>query len=129
MQQTEAGGAFDFIIVGGGTAGCVLAGRLSADPARRVLLVEAGDDVAPGREPADILSSSSLAAWNPGYRWPVPAYLRTPSDSRRGAAPQARILGGGSSVMGMIALRGLPDDYDEWAAGGAQGWSWSEVLP
>lgn len=117
----------DYVIVGGGTAGCILASRLSEDPRVTVLLIEAGEDHAPGEEPEEIRDSFPRAA-TPAHLWPGLVVER-----RAGQPPrpfeQARVIGGGSSVMGMLAMRGLPDDYDQWAAEGAQGWGWAEVLP
>lgn len=118
----------DIIVVGGGSAGAVVASRLSEDPARRVLLVEAGPDTQPGKVPADIRSVFPAAYFNRDYFWPgLKARLRdgeAPSPFR-----QARIMGGGSSVMGMLALRGLPSDYDNWERMGARNWGWRDVKP
>ena len=121
--------SFDVIVVGGGTAGCVLASRLSERPGLTVALIEAGRDYGPEGEPEAVLDSYSRAAAHQAFLWPgLRARLH---DGAPRVAPfaQARLLGGGSAVMGMQALRGLPQDYDEWAAAGATGWSWSDVQP
>lgn len=121
--------AFDFLIVGGGSAGCVLAHRLSAAGAT-VLLVEAGRDIPPGAVPADIRDTYPRSYYNPAYMWPgLEASLTAAGGSAPGPFPQARVMGGGSAVAGMVGLRGLPDDYDGWEAQGAAGWGWRAVLP
>lgn len=124
----------DHLILGGGSAGCVLAARLSADPRRTVVLVEAGRNISADDIPDDIRS-----------RYPGRAYLdtrniwsqltalmgyarsNTPRSSRR--YEQARLLGGGSAINALMANRGAPADYAEWQALGAEGWRWEDCLP
>ena len=118
----------DFLIVGGGSAGAVLAARLSEDPATRVLLVEAGRDTPPGAVPADIADTFPASSLNADYFWPGLQAVRSPGRPPQ-PFPQARVMGGGSSVMGLWALRGVPSDFDAWVAAGAEGWGWSDVLP
>lgn len=125
---------FDYLILGGGTAGCVLAARLSSLPDVRVLLIEAGEDFLPGREPEAIRNVFPKAHGDPRYTWPQ-LIAEVGADSGDGqprlSRPflQGRCIGGSSSIMGMMATRGLPTDYDEWSDLGAEGWGWSDVLP
>jgi choline dehydrogenase-like flavoprotein len=107
----------DFLIIGGGTAGCVLASRFSEDSSLRIVLVEAGPDTPPGKVPPDIADVFPRAYANSAYFWPELCAV-----ARAGSVPkpysQARILGGGSSIMGLWSLRGLPEDYDNWGRRG-----------
>ncbi|NTJ34260.1 sorbosone dehydrogenase [Agrobacterium rhizogenes] len=125
----------DHLILGGGSAGCVLAARLSEDPKRMVVLVEAGRNIAAGDIPDDVRS-----------RYPGRAYLDTSNiwssltalmgSSRSNSVPrssrryeQAKILGGGSAINALMANRGAPSDYAEWEELGATGWGWESCLP
>ena len=124
---------YDFVILGGGAAGCVLASRLSEQPHVSVLLVEDGKDVSEDHIDPDIRSNYPAKAYfNPDYTWPGQTALFGANDADkrlRGRYEQAHLLGGGTSINGMIANRGSPTDYDEWAAAGATGWTWKSALP
>lgn len=118
----------DYLIVGGGSAGAVLASRLSEDSRTRVVLIEAGRDTPPGHVPADIADTFPSSSLNPAYFWPGLQARRRGPDSPLLPYPQARVIGGGSSIMGMWALRGVPSDFNAWVEAGAEGWGWSDVL-
>ena len=117
----------DYIIVGGGSAGCVLAARLSEDPGVSVTLLEEGpSDASPYVHLPVTYYKTSQGNLVERYPWePTAAYLGKPSPTMI----QARILGGGSSVNGLVYIRGLPSDYDGWESSGAHGWSYRDVLP
>lgn len=121
---------FDYLIIGAGAAGSVLAHRLSADPRARVALVEAGADLLPGREPADITNIFPLSAFNHDYMWrDTRVHWRRADNSPAVPLQQGKIMGGSTAIMGMWALRGMPGDYDGWRDAGARGWGWDDVLP
>ena len=129
---------YDYVIVGGGSAGSVLANRLSARDANNVLLCEAGQDTPHGKVPEAILDSYPGTAYiDPRFIWndlkvttEVISHNNPDVDRPRlRKYEQARVLGGGSSINGQLANRGAPSDFDEWEERGAKGWNWDAVLP
>jgi choline dehydrogenase-like flavoprotein len=117
----------DYVIVGGGSAGCVLAARLSEDPRVQVALLEAGppDSSVLIHCPAGL----ALLAKNGQANWGFETVPQRGLNGRRGYQPRGKVLGGSSSVNAMIYARGHRADYDRWSAEGNEGWSWNEVLP
>ncbi len=125
------GQAFDYVIVGAGSAGCVLANRLSADPGVRVALVEAGpsDQGLLARLLINVPAGVFRTIGSPRYNW-LFEYEADPAVGGKPIfCPRGRVLGGSSAINGMIYIRGHRRDYDGWAAQGADGWSWADVLP
>jgi choline dehydrogenase len=120
-------GEYDYVIVGAGTAGCVLAARLTEDPAVQVALIEAGPrDSHPFIQvPALVGAAIGTKAINWGFMTAPQPHL----DNRRIPLPRGRVVGGSGSINGMAYFRGQPLDFDDWAAEGCKGWSWREVLP
>ena len=119
---------FDYIVVGGGSAGCVLAARFSEDPKVSVLLVEAGDDE------RKYFRIRMPLAWRDTFRdprlsWGFETEPEPHLDGRRVPAPRGKVLGGSNSVNGLMYMRGCPADYDDWAKRGLPGWDYAGVLP
>ena len=119
--------SFDYVIVGGGSAGCVLARRLSDDPSLRVCLLEAG----PPDSSILVRAPIGIAAILPGkyLNWAFDTVPQAGLNGRRGYQPRGKVLGGSSSINAMIYTRGHAADYDHWAELGNPGWSFADVLP
>jgi choline dehydrogenase len=121
------GAEFDFVIVGAGSSGCVLANRLSADGNKSVAVVEAG--------PRDssfwihLPIGYGRTMWDPKVNWKFQTEPEPQMGGRQVYWPRGRVLGGSSSINGLIVIRGQKQDYDRWADQGSSGWSWNEVLP
>ncbi|MBZ8141501.1 glucose-methanol-choline oxidoreductase [Rubrivivax gelatinosus] len=118
---------YDYLIVGGGSAGCVLAARLSEDPQARVALIEAGD--ADRSALIHCPAGIALMARTGQANWAFETVAQAGLGGRSGYQPRGKVLGGSSSINAMIYIRGQHEDYDGWAAAGNPGWSWTEVLP
>ena len=120
---------YDYIIVGGGSAGAVLAARISEDPLRRVLPLEAGRDFRSAETPQHIrIPNPMRVIADDAYRWPTLLARRTERQQPR-LLWRGRAIGGSSTINGQIAIRGVPDDFERWAAQGCAGWNWHDVLP
>ena len=117
----------DYVVIGAGTAGCVLAARLSEDPKNSVCLLEAGGE---DRHPfIHIPATVGAAIGRPHLNWRFMTAPQPKLDNRRIPLPRGHVVGGSGSINGMVYFRGMPRDFDDWAAMGNPGWSYSEVLP
>jgi choline dehydrogenase len=125
-------GSFDYVVVGAGGSGAVLAARLTENPSTTVLVLEAGPDIRWADSPPDMLSMHPvkliLGDEHRRFRWPE---LRARRTAAQEPTPfwRGRALGGGTAINGMFAVRPSPGDFDEWAADGSPGWAWADVLP
>ena len=118
---------YDYIVVGAGSAGCVLANRLTAGGEHRVLLLEAGGS---DRSPWIQVPIGYGRTFNdPRFNWMYQAQPDPALDNRSAHWPRGKVLGGSSSINAMVYVRGQPADFDDWRAAGNPGWSWSELLP
>lgn len=135
--MTDADFAADFVIVGAGSTGCVLAARLSEDPAVNVILLEAGGDDRPLRNPRQLVTNMFIhmsggfgkAMQDPRVNWFYKTEPGKDVGDRSFVMSRGKVLGGSSSINGMLYVRGQAADYDHWAQRGCSGWSYDDVLP
>ena len=125
--MTAADSQYDYIIVGAGSAGCVLANRLTAGGRHRVLLLEAGGH--DRRIWLRVPIGYGKSFYDPRVNWMYRTEPDPALDGRKGYWPRGKVLGGSSAINAMVFVRGHPSDFDDWAALGNPGWSWADVLP
>lgn len=127
MSESKLDGDYDYIVVGAGSAGCVVANRLSADPGNRVLVLEAGgkDNWIWFHIPVGYL----FAIGNPRSDWMFETEVEAGLNGRSLKYPRGKVIGGSSSINAMISMRGQASDYDHWRQLGLAGWAWEDVLP
>ena len=117
----------DYLVIGGGTAGCIMAARLSEDPSMQVILLEAGPE---DRDPWIHIPAGYAKLFASGkFDWKFSTEAEPELGGRKVAWPRGRVLGGSGSINGLVFLRGSPHDYDRWAQSGARGWAYDDVLP
>lgn len=126
MTQPGRESTFDYIVVGAGSAGCVLAARLSEDPSVRVLLLEAGPA---GRRPQAVVPAAYTTLFGTSRDWGYHTEAQQALGQRRVSWPRGRMLGGSSAMNDMVYIRGNRADFDAWSAAGNQGWGYPDVLP
>mgnify|MGYP002685525190 CR=1 FL=1 len=118
--------SFDVVIVGAGSAGCALANRLTSDPKLRVALLEAGGD--DSRE-AIRVPHQYFSRWGTDVDWQYVSTAQAGTCGRTHVMPRGKVMGGTSSLNGMVYLRGAASDYDAWEKAGCTGWGWADVVP